>query len=147
MWCVFYTCEYNVDTLCSYYPLAASDYDSVDFAGMGGYNLPRNLINYRGGNRQDMTLSFSVAIRSDSVEEPPENFFINVMSVRTAIVLTPRVTVTICGGMTNYLPCSSACICREFVVPLCIGMTHADMLKTYIQSMRHFMLFSSLQVW
>ena len=91
-----YTCEYNVDTLCSYYPLAGSDYDSVDFAG--GNNIPRNVLNYRGGNVQDMILSFNVAIRSDSVEESPENFFINVMSLRTAIVLTPRVTVTICGG-------------------------------------------------
>ena len=95
-----YTCEYNVDILCSYYPLAGSDYDSVDFAGMIGGNIARNVLNYRGGNRQDMTLSFNVAIRSDSVEESQENFFIDVMSVRTAIVLTPRVTVTICGGMT-----------------------------------------------
>ena len=96
-----YTCEYNVDILCSYYPaLAGSDYDSVDFAGKEGNNIPRNVLNYRGGNRQDMTLSFDVAIRYDSVEEPPENFFINVMSLRTAIVLPPRVTVTICGGMT-----------------------------------------------
>ena len=93
-----YTCQYNVDSLCSYYPLAGSDYDSIDFAGMIGGNIPRNVLNYRGGNRQDMTLSFNVAIRSDSVEEPPENFFINVMSLRTAVVLTPRVTVTICGG-------------------------------------------------
>ena len=85
---------YNVDTLCSYYPLAGSDYDSIDFAGMIGGNIPRNVLNYRGGNRQDIILSFNVAIRSDSVEEPPENFFINVMSLRTAVVLTPRVTVT-----------------------------------------------------
>ena len=91
----------HVSTMLSYYPaLAGSDYDSVDFAGMIGGNIPRNVLNYRGGVRQDVTLSFDVAIRSDSLEESPENFFINVMSVRTAIVLTPRVTVTICGGMT-----------------------------------------------
>ena len=86
---------------------------------MGGNNVSRNVLNYGGGNRQDMSLSFNVTIRSDSVEEPSENFFINVTSVRTAIVLTPRVTVTICGGMTNYLPFSSAFMCREFIVPLC----------------------------
>ena len=97
---------------------------------MIGTDIPRNVLNYRGGNWQDMTLSFDVAISSDSVEEPAENFFINVMSLRTATVLTPRVTVTMCGGMTNYLPCSSAFMCREFVVPLCIGMTQTCLKPT-----------------
>ena len=86
---------------------------------MGGNNVSRNVLQYRGGNRQDMSLSFNVAIRSDSVEEPPENFLINVMSLTTAIILTPRVTLTICEGMTNYLPCF---MCREFVVPLCTSV-------------------------
>ena len=78
---------------------AGEDYDSIDFEGIGGNNLDRNVINYKGGDQQTVSQSFTVTIRSDSDEEPPEDFFVLVSPVRTTVVLTPRVSVTICGGI------------------------------------------------
>ena len=83
--------------------LAPGDYNELQFPGIGGGTLPDNVLNYRGGNNpnnQVIELSFTVQVNSDSDDgEVPETFFINVTPLRTAVVFTPRVTVTICGGI------------------------------------------------
>ena len=62
-----------------------------------------NVLNYRGGARQDREITFDVQTVADSDDtEPPETFFVNVSPVRTAIVNTPRVQITICGGTNNF---------------------------------------------
>ena len=62
-----------------------------------------NVLNYRGGARQDAVRSFDIQIVADSDDtEPPETFFVNVSPVRTAIINTPRVEITICGGTNNF---------------------------------------------
>ena len=63
---------------------------------------PNNVLNFRGGNQQDTELFFDVQVNADTVEEPPEVFFVNITASRTAIVLTPSVAITICGGALFY---------------------------------------------
>ena len=62
----------------------------------------RNVLNYRGGARRDSVISFEVDVNSDNMDEPPEVFFVTVSPVRTVIVLTPRVPVTICGSKKKF---------------------------------------------
>ena len=65
--------------------------------------FPNNVLNYRGGARQDAVASFDIQTLADSDDtEPPETFYVNVSPVRTAIVNTPRVQITICGGTNNF---------------------------------------------
>ena len=54
----------------------------------------------KGGKRMDRDISFDIQIIADSDDtEPPEIFSVRVTPVRTAIVLTPQINITICGGM------------------------------------------------
>ena len=51
-----------------------------------------NLLNYRGGARQDTVLSFSIGVNRN-INDRQTEFFVNVIPVRTAIVLTPKLTL------------------------------------------------------
>ena len=65
--------------------------------------FPNNVLNYRGGTNQDTVRSFSIQTLADSDDaEPLETFYVNVSPVRTAIVNTPQVQITICGGTNNF---------------------------------------------
>ena len=61
--------------------------------------FPGNVLNFRGGSRIISEIPFDVQVIQDDDTEPQETFFINVSPVRTVIVLTERVAVTICGGI------------------------------------------------
>ena len=89
--------------------LAPADYTTLNIPENKPMFFAGNVLNYRGGDRQDTVISFDVQVASDSVDEPPEIFYIDVTSVRTAIIVTPRVTVTICGGKNraSFPPLSS----------------------------------------
>ena len=87
----------------SFFYTAPEDYDEIMFDGVGASNLPMNVFNYRGGSNADSERSFNFYVSSDTdEEEPPETFFINVTPVRTAVILTPVITVTICGCELYY---------------------------------------------
>ena len=89
--------------------LAPADYTTLNIPQNRPSFFADNVLNYRGGIRQDSVIRFDVQVASDSIDEPLEIFYIDVTSVRTAIVVTPRVTVTICGGKkcASFPPLSS----------------------------------------
>ena len=51
-----------------------------------------NLLNYRGGARQDTVLSFSIGVNRN-INDRQVEFFVNVIPRITAIVLTPKLTL------------------------------------------------------
>ena len=51
-----------------------------------------NVLNYRGGARQDTVLSFSIGVNRN-INDRQVEFFVNVIPRRTAIVLTPKLTL------------------------------------------------------
>ena len=77
-------------------------YSSYSFSAPDDYNAISNLVlNYRGGNnpaRQEAEMTFDVVIVADGVEEPPEDLVIYINPVRTVVVLTPWITLKICGS-------------------------------------------------
>ncbi|CAI8033445.1 CUB and sushi domain-containing protein 1, partial [Geodia barretti] len=78
---------------------APADYTTLNIPENRPSFFPGNILNYRGGTRQDSAISFDIQTTADGDDtEPPETFFLNVSPVRTAIVLTPRVPITICGA-------------------------------------------------
>ena len=82
--------------------LAPADYTTLNIPVNRPSFFADNVLNYRGGARQDSVISFDIQTTADSDDtEPPETFFLNVSPVRTAIVLTPPVPITICGGMNH----------------------------------------------
>ena len=102
----------------------------INFPGIGANRLANNVINYRGGINMDASRSFTFSTIADSDDtEPPETFFINVIAMRTASILTPRIEVTICGGMSV---CLSVCLsvrlfiylslCLPVCLPVCNSM-------------------------
>ena len=61
--------------------------------------LPVNLeLTFRGEPAQDTLAEFAVTIRMDDVVEPVEEFYLNVVPIENAIILTPRITVRILDG-------------------------------------------------
>lgn len=56
-----------------------------------------SLFRLRGGQFQETELYFSVQIRQDSIAEPTEEFFLDVVAIQNVIVLTPVITVRILG--------------------------------------------------
>ena len=54
-------------------------------------------LRFRGGRRQETVATATVEIASDGVEEPTEEFLVDVVATRNSIVLTPLVTVRIVG--------------------------------------------------
>ena len=53
-------------------------------------------LTFRGEPAQDTLAEFVVTIRRrDDVEEPVEEFYLNVVPIENAIILTPRITVRI----------------------------------------------------
>ena len=89
--------------------LAPADYTTLNIPESRPSFSAGNILNYRGGARQDSVISFDVQVASDSIDEPPEVFYINVTPIRTAIVVTPRVTVTICDSK-NFSISYSSCV-------------------------------------
>ena len=80
--------------------IAPADYTTLNIPENRPSFFAGNILNYRGGARQDSVISFDIQTTADSDDtEPQETFFLNVSPVRTAVVLTPRVPITICGGM------------------------------------------------
>ncbi|CAI8051656.1 hypothetical protein GBAR_LOCUS28286 [Geodia barretti] len=78
--------------------VAPADYTALNIPENRPSFFAGNVLNYRGGTRQDSVISFDIQTTADSDDtEPQETFFLNVSPVRTAIVLTPRVPITICG--------------------------------------------------
>ena len=72
--------------------LPTMDVDVVDY-------LPVNLeITFRGEPAQDTLAEFAVTIKRDDVVEPVEEFYLNVVPIENAIILTPRITVRILDG-------------------------------------------------
>ena len=55
-------------------------------------------IAFRGEPAQDTLAEFTIRIRMDDVEEPVEEFYLNVVPIENAIILTPRITVRILNG-------------------------------------------------
>ena len=56
-------------------------------------------LRFRGEPAQDTLADFVVTIRiKDDVVEPVEEFYLNVVPIENAIILTPRITVTILNG-------------------------------------------------
>ena len=73
----------------------------VSFAGLvegvSDYTPIDMRVRFRGGRVQETLLSLDVDITDDEVEEPTEEFFINVVAEQNIIVLTPLLTVRIIG--------------------------------------------------
>ena len=87
--------------------ISAPDYTTLNIPENRPSFFPGNVLNYRGGTRRDSAISFDIQTTADSDDtEPPETFFLNVSPVRTAIVLTPRVPITICGG--SHVVCNTS---------------------------------------
>ena len=64
----------------------------------------------------DESHSFTFSTIADSDDtDPPETFFINVVAIRTASILTPRIEVTICGGM-----CICLLVCLSVSLSVCL---------------------------
>ena len=55
-------------------------------------------LRFRGEPAQDTSSEFAVTIRRDDVVEPVEEFYLNVVPIENAIILTPRITVRILDG-------------------------------------------------
>ena len=78
---------------------APADYTTLAIPENRPNLFPNNVLNYRGGARQDREITFDIQTVADSDDtEPPETFFVTVSPVRTIIVSTPRVEITICGS-------------------------------------------------
>ena len=62
--------------------------------------FPANLeLTFRGEPAQDTLADFVVTIRrTDDAVEPVEEFYLNVVPIENAIILTPRITVRILNG-------------------------------------------------
>ena len=72
--------------------LPTMDVDVVDY-------LPVNReLTFQGEPAQDTLEEFAVTIRRDDVVEPVEEFYLNVVPIENAIILTPRITVRILDG-------------------------------------------------
>lgn len=54
-------------------------------------------VRFRGGGVQETLMEIDIDIVDDGVEEPTEEFFINVVAEQNIIVLTPLLTVRIIG--------------------------------------------------
>ena len=66
--------------------------DAVDY-------FPVNLeLRFQGEPAQDIRALFAVTLRRDDVVEPVEEFYLNVVPIENAIILTPRITVRIPDG-------------------------------------------------
>ena len=66
--------------------------DAVDY-------FPVNLeLRFQGEPAQDTLALFAVTIRRDDIVEPEEEFYLNVLLIENAIILTPRITVRILDG-------------------------------------------------
>ena len=66
--------------------------DAVDY-------FPVNLeLIFQGDPAQDTLAEFTINIRRDDVEEAMEEFYLNVVPIENAIILTPRITVRILDG-------------------------------------------------
>ena len=60
-------------------------------------------LRYRGGRRRETVATTDIEIIQDGVQEPTEEFFVDVVATRNSIVLTPVVTVRIIGiGITTH---------------------------------------------
>ena len=60
---------------------------------------PVNLeLTFRGEPAQDTLAVITVTIRMDDVVEAMEEFYLNVIPIENAIILTPRITVRILDG-------------------------------------------------
>ena len=55
-------------------------------------------LTFRGEPAQDTVLEVAVTIKRDDVVEPMEEFYLNVLPIENAIILTPRITVRILDG-------------------------------------------------
>ena len=55
------------------------------------------LFRLRGGQFLETKLNFKVQIHQDSIAEPTEEFFLDVVAIQNVIVLTPVITVRILG--------------------------------------------------
>ena len=87
--------------VCCYYIYIVDVYTVFSSASSGDYTPITSPIElrYRGGRRRETEMSFTVTILGDSDDnEPTEEFYISVTSVRTVSVLTPRITVRILGS-------------------------------------------------
>ena len=77
-------------------------------------------------------ISFDIQTLADSDDtEPPETFYVNVSPVRTAIVNTPRLEITICGGSYKQLFSENnvqafllCCCCCCLVILGCPNLTN-----------------------
>ena len=86
--------------VCNLSILAPDDFTTLSIPVNRPTYFPGNVLNFRGGTRMTSEIPFDVQVIQDNDDsEPPEIFYINVSPVRTAIVLTERVAVTICGGI------------------------------------------------
>ena len=69
--------------------LPTMDVDAVDY-------FPVNLeLRFQGDPAQDTLAEFTINIRRDNVVEAMEEFYLNVVPIENAIILTPRITVRI----------------------------------------------------
>ena len=70
---------------------------SLSTVGAQDYTPFDQNIRYRGGRRRDIELSFNVNITQDGIDEPAEDFFLNLVATENIIVLTPVITIHIVG--------------------------------------------------
>ena len=84
--------------------LAPDDYTTLNIPENRPSFFANNVLNYRGGDRQDSVIQFVITTKVDSEDiiEPSEAFLLNISPVRTAIVLTPQLEVVICPGKFRY---------------------------------------------
>ena len=55
-------------------------------------------LTFRGEPFQDTVAMFSITIVMDDIDEPMEEFYLNVIPYDNDVVLTPRITVRILDG-------------------------------------------------
>ena len=60
-------------------------------------------ISFRGGpiRRREIEKTFDVVITDDGIDEPTEDFHINITASNNINVLTPWIIIRICGGIYN----------------------------------------------
>ena len=62
------------------------------------YSPVNRELTFRGEPAQDTLAEFAVTIERDEVVEALEEFYLNVVPIENAIILTPRITVRILDG-------------------------------------------------
>ena len=92
---------------------------------MEDYTSFDEVISYRGGRQRVTEQSFNVTITQDNIEEPAEDFFLNLVAIENLIVLTPVITIRIVGT-------DAGIIYKQQHFCMCISVESVSICMVYI---------------